>query len=41
MDADADADADDIIGVFVVFRAKPFSPAAAAAGEEEEEEDTF
>ena len=30
---------DDIIGVFVVFCAKPFSPAAAAAGEEEE--DTF
>jgi hypothetical protein len=41
LDADADADADDIIGVFVVFCAKPFSPAAAAAGEEEEEEDTF
>jgi hypothetical protein len=40
LDADADADADDIIGVFVVFCAKPFSP-AAAAGEEEEEEDTF
>jgi len=38
LDADDDDAGDDIIGVFVVFCAKPFSPAAAG---EEEEEDTF